>query len=328
MDNMERTDYDSPWKAALEHYFKEFIAFFFPQVYAGIDWTRNHEFLDTELRQVTRDAKIGRRLADKLVKVWRTDGTEYWVLVHIEVQSQPDPDFARRMYTYNYRLFDHYNREVASLAVLGDEQPNWRPQRFGYELWGCKVGIEFPSVKLLDYREPWATLEASRNPFAIIVMAHLKTQETYQDVMARKEWKFGLLRRLYEHGYQRADIQELFEFIDWIMNLPPELELALWQELQSYEEGKKMRYITSVERIGYQRGVQEGMEQGIELGIEQGAVQTAQESIFKILEARFGTSPAPLKATITKLKELPTLKNLLVHAATAATLDEFQRLVN
>ncbi|MBN1487566.1 MAG: hypothetical protein JW981_07985 [Anaerolineae bacterium] len=110
--------------------------------------------------------------------------------------------------------------------------------------------------------------------------------------------------------------------------LPPELELALWQELQSYEEGKKMRYITSVERIGYQRGVKEGIEQGMEQGMEQGAVQTAQESIFKILEARFGSSPVMLKAAITELEELTILKNLLVQAATAASLDEFQQLLN
>jgi hypothetical protein len=37
---------------------------------------------------VVRDAELGRRLADKLVKVWRRDGEEVWVLIHIEVQGQ------------------------------------------------------------------------------------------------------------------------------------------------------------------------------------------------------------------------------------------------
>jgi len=45
------------------------------------------------------------------------------VLIHIAVQGQADAEFPRRMYTYNYRLFDRYNRRVASLAVLGDEDP-------------------------------------------------------------------------------------------------------------------------------------------------------------------------------------------------------------
>ncbi|MBN1486185.1 MAG: cytosolic protein, partial [Anaerolineae bacterium] len=253
--NTERTDYDAPWKAAVEHYFKEFTALFFPQVYTGIDWTHEPEFLDTELQQVTRDAELGRCLADKLVKVWCTDGTESWVLIHIEIQNQPDPDFAQRMYTYNYRLFDLRKREVVSLAVLGDESTDWRPGHFGYERWGCEVKLKFPTVKLQDYRERWAELEASTNPFAVVVMAHLKTQETRQDVAARKDWKFSLLRRLYEHGYQRDDVVHLFMFIDWLMNLPPELEQALKQELRKYEEEQEMDYITSFERAGYQRGV-------------------------------------------------------------------------
>src|ERR671915_1692946 len=37
--------YDSPWKEALERYFKDFMAFFFPTTHAGIDWTRGYKFL-------------------------------------------------------------------------------------------------------------------------------------------------------------------------------------------------------------------------------------------------------------------------------------------
>ncbi len=65
------------------------------------------------------------------MRVWRQDGAEAWVLVHVEVQSQAEADFAERMYIYNYRLFDRFRRRVASLAVLGDERAGWRPDRFG-----------------------------------------------------------------------------------------------------------------------------------------------------------------------------------------------------
>lgn len=130
----QQTDYDSPWKEALEQYFDDFVALFFPQAHAGIDWARGHEFLDKELQQVARDAALGRRLADKLVKVWRKNGSEAWVLVHVEVQAWEEAEFAERMYIYNYRLFDRYHRQVVSMAVLGDERPGWRPAQFGYEL--------------------------------------------------------------------------------------------------------------------------------------------------------------------------------------------------
>lgn len=93
------TDYDSPWKEALERYFPEFMAFFFPDAHADIDWDRGYDFLDKELQAVVRDAELGRRLADKLARVTARDGAEDWLLVHIEVQGQVESDFAKRMFT-------------------------------------------------------------------------------------------------------------------------------------------------------------------------------------------------------------------------------------
>ena len=89
-------------------------------------------------------------------------------MVHVEVQGQEEADFGRRMYVYNYRLFDRYNRTVVSLAVLADERAGWRPDRFGYSLWGCTVGFQFPVVKLLDYAADEAALEVNANPFAAV----------------------------------------------------------------------------------------------------------------------------------------------------------------
>ncbi|MCK4485386.1 MAG: hypothetical protein KAU38_01320, partial [Desulfobacterales bacterium] len=58
----DRVDYDSPWKKALEVYFKEFIDFFFPQMAEDVDWSREYVFLDKELQQVAREAALGRSL--------------------------------------------------------------------------------------------------------------------------------------------------------------------------------------------------------------------------------------------------------------------------
>ncbi len=119
-------DYDSPWKDALDFFFEAFLELFFPEAHADIDWSRECESLDKELQQIAPEAEIGRRYVDKLVKVWLTSGEEQWVLVHIEVQMSEDRKFPWWMYVYNCRLFDKYNREVASFAVLGDDNPDWR----------------------------------------------------------------------------------------------------------------------------------------------------------------------------------------------------------
>ncbi len=81
---------------------------------------------------------------------------------------------------YNYRVFDRYDREVISLAILADDDPSWRPKQFRYGRWGFKAGITFPIVKLLDYASRAAELESDPNPFATVELAHLKALETRQ----------------------------------------------------------------------------------------------------------------------------------------------------
>ncbi len=303
------TDYDSPWKEALERFFEPFMAFFFPAAHAGIDWTRGHAFKDKELQRVVRDASLGRRWADNLVQVWLRDGSEAWVLIHVEVQGQVDPEFPRRMYTYNYRLFDRHNRRVASLAVLGDDNPAWRPSEFGYTLFGCRVSLEFPTVKLLDYAPRWEELAASRNPFAVVVMAHLKTLATRGDAPERLRWKLSLIRGLYEGGYSKPDVLELFRIIDWLMVLPEELAHSFDEALERFEEEKQMPYVTSIERHG----------------IEKGALQMAREALLDILGARFGTVSPAAAATVHASDNLARLKELLRRAATVSSPEEFEQ---
>ncbi|HEY9602217.1 MAG TPA: transposase [Allocoleopsis sp.] len=306
-----QTEYDTPWKDALESYFEEFIAFFFPQAHRDIDWTQGYEFLDKELQQVVRDAELGKRLVDKLVKIYRTGGEETWVLVHVEVQSQEETNFAQRMYVYHYRIFDRYKRSVASLAVLGDERATWRPTQFSDELWGCEVRFRFPVVKLLDYEQRWQELEASRNPFATVVMAHLKAQETRNDARERFSSKLYLTRRLYEQGYEREDVINLFRFIDWVMSLPEELEQEFWREVIQIQEDRRMPYITSIERIGIKKGIRQGLLEAVELG----------------LRLKFGDKGLEILPEISEIEDIEQLKAIISGLLTTVnTLDELRQL--
>ena len=84
-------DFDSPWKEAIDAFFQPFMALFFPVVHDLIDWHRPHEFLDAELQRITGDSEIGRRYADRLVKVYSREGAEIWLLLHLEVQARAIP---------------------------------------------------------------------------------------------------------------------------------------------------------------------------------------------------------------------------------------------
>ncbi len=305
--SLPQSNYDSPWKEAMDIYFEPFVEFFFPQAYSEINWSRNYESLDTELQEIIRDAETGRRLADKLVKVWRLSGQEALVLVHIEVQSQVQSDFAKRMYVYNHRLFDKYDREVISLAVLGDDQATWRPTSYGYSRWGFESRLQFPVVKLLDYQTQWSTLEQSANPFAVIVMAHLRTVATQGNPLQRLQSKLSLVRGLYERGYGRNQILELFRLIEWMMVLPEELERNFRTELRRYEEEKRMPYITGFER--------------------EGMVQATRENVIEALETRFGVVPVSFSSHLKALNDLTQLKRLLRQAITVGSIEEFEQVL-
>lgn len=62
-------DYDTPWKEVLVRYLPDFMAFYFPHVYAAIDWSRPVSFLDQELAALTdgwrwRPARFGYQVLD------------------------------------------------------------------------------------------------------------------------------------------------------------------------------------------------------------------------------------------------------------------------
>ena len=318
--NQSQADYDNPWKEAIEQYFEQFLAFFFPITYNIIDWNRSPESLDKELQQLMREAEVGKRLADKLFKVWQIGGEEAWILVHIEVQSQEESDFAERMYVYNYRCFDRYRKPVISLAVLGDERASWRPSSYGYALGGCELSLRFPVAKLLDFESQWETLEESINPFGMLVMAHLKTKATRGEPQNRKQWKGRLVRRLFERGYSRTEVVQLFRLIDWMMVLPEELQQEFTQELRLYQEDRSMPFLSRVELDAQRRGIQQG--------IQEGTLQNAREAVLEVLEARFEAVSPTVSEAVNKIVDVAVLKRLLRQAISISSVAEFQQLLN
>jgi hypothetical protein len=259
---MLNDDYDSPWKAAIDGYFPDFMAFYFPDIDNNIDWSKSYESLDNELDAVVRDSKIGKRYADKLVKVTRLDGTKGFVYIHIEVQGQVEKAFAQRMFTYNYRIYDKYGQFPVSLAVLADENEHWKPQAFRYEEWGFRLEMHFPVVKLMDYRNQVDALLAEHNPFAILTAAHILTKRTKQSMDERLRVKIKVMRLLYAKGWDKQALLNFFAVIDWLMYLPKALTIQFKHEIHQIEEEDKMRYVTSIERLAIEEGISQGISQG------------------------------------------------------------------
>lgn len=93
-----------------------------------------------------------------------------------------------------------------------------------------------------------------------------------------------------------------------MMRLPEAQEKLFWDEMAVFEKEEKMPYVTSVEKIGIEKGIQQGMQQGIQRGMRKG-----ESFMFaKMIAKKFGEQPdrvlqiiAPLTAD--QLEEMTDL---------------------
>ncbi len=161
-------------------------------------------------------------------------------------------------------------------------------------------------IKLLDYQQRLPELEANRNPFATVVMAHLAAVQTRSDRLQRKQQKLALVRQLYEQGLGREDIINLFGFIDWVMTLPTQLEAEFWQEHRDFEASKSMQYVTSVERFG----IRQGLLKGISLA----------------LKLKFGESGQNLLPEIESIQDVSVLEAILEGIDTSSNVSQLRQI--
>lgn len=299
--------YDEPWKEILDPYLKDFFRLLFPEVHAGIEWTQPAIALEQELRPLSPKSEIGPKVVDKLWEVQLKSGDPADVLVHVEVQAQESHELAKRMFVYNYRTYDRFDRPVIPIAVLADESPSFHPTSFtACGLFGVSVKIEFLTAKLREYNDRWHELEESDNPFAVVVMAHLKTQATRGRPQERFHWRWGLTRRLYELGYGKNDVVRLHRFMEWLMTLPAPLTKRLNEQIRDLEEEKQVRYVTSIEKEGIEKGVGKGQ----------------QAAILQVCEARGLALAGEQTTRIEGCTDLDQLKAWLTRAARAHSADE------
>ncbi|MCX6579744.1 MAG: hypothetical protein NT166_06115 [Candidatus Aminicenantes bacterium] len=265
------SEYDAAWKDMIEMHFEAFVEFFYPDIHKDINFSRPPEILSNELRKILPHSKLGNRRADALIKVYLKNGLEryIWVYIHIEVQGKKDTDFPERLFVYYYRIFEKFRESgtgIISLAVLTDEDENYRPDEYYSKLWGFELRMHIPLIKIIDYKnkkELQEKVDRSANPMAMVVKAQLKSFEAKKGDNDKKYTiKWELIRQLYSQGYDSKYIRSLFDFIDLIFHLPEYLEKKLSEKINNLEEEKKMPHILSWERIAKKEGKMVGKKEG------------------------------------------------------------------
>ena len=116
----------------------------------------------------------------------------------------------------------------------------------------------------------------------------------------------GLTRLLYQRGYSREQVVELFHFIGWMIRLPKPLEYQLIEAVKVVEEEYKMPYINTVEQYGIEKGIEQAEKRFEQERLK--AAQERQEAEVRVLQER--------RETVRQLLSVNALNNLIIFIPT------------
>ncbi|GCE61344.1 hypothetical protein MiAbB_03278 [Microcystis aeruginosa NIES-4285] len=150
-------------------------------------------------------------------------------------------------------------------------------------------------------------------------MAHLKTKATTGKLPEREQWKWRLIRGLYEKEFEREQIIKLFEIIDNMMTLSSELQSSLESKIKQFEEERTMPLMSNMEL--------RGIERVKEIGKEIGALENARNYVKTVLKMRLGDIPIEIEQAVDKISVLSILDELLKSALTVNSFDELHQLL-
>ena len=205
---------DSLWKSILEQTFSHFLRFIFPEADAVFDLSRPFDYLDKEFEQLFPPESNGKgvRYVDKLVKVFLRDGSEQFVLCHVEIQSNKGRgDLAKRMFRYFYRIWDRYGVPITAIAILADENAGYRPTVYTQKFMGTSLRYDFNSYKILDQEE--SVLRSNGNPFSVIVLtALLAIANKKVTDEGLKEIKHDLYDEMMKREMDKSTRQGLYDY--------------------------------------------------------------------------------------------------------------------
>lgn len=283
---------DLLWKEIIEDLFQDFIQFFLSDLYPKIDFSQEYEFLDKELANIVDKILKGKKMSDRLVKVYLKDGTENWILAHLEVQGYKETDFTERMFRYFYRIYDRYNKKITALTIFSEGNKGYKPNKFEYDFYGTKLDYQYNTYKILEHTEE--ELLASNNPFALVVLAGLYAIKAKGEDQKRYRFKKKLFRLLIDRGYERNKAYNIFRFLDGILFIPNALEEKFHKEVVELTGGVNMgvtKEMTNLYQTGKEEGKKEGKREGKEEGIKEGQLELVENllavdvEIDKIVEA-------------------------------------------
>ena len=213
-DKPKRRKNDILWKGMLEGVFDDLLRFVFPNADRVFDMKRGFEFLDKELAEMypEPDRRSDTKFVDKLVKVFQRNGSEEWVLCHVEVQGANDKEFAKRMFKYYARIFDRFDRRMTAIAIFTGADGKKLPGIYVQKYMGSELSYKYNTLCILDYED--RDLAAMKNPFALVMLAGKKALlkgENLDEILLKD--KLFIANLLIKRGYSQEKTNAILTFL-------------------------------------------------------------------------------------------------------------------
>jgi hypothetical protein len=215
-------DFDTFWKEALD-LVEPATAFFLPGLHAVVDWSKDYQSLEQELRSLRAKKKGVLRRTDKLFKLFLRDGSERVVFYHLEAEAFPDLSFPQRVFMYFTLLNAKFNfAPITILAIFVGETPKHPLNQYSVSTFGTDFKLAYNVFNVAEEHE--ADLMESENPFALVVLANLYVIRSRQNPELRMYFKRKLVAHLYN---KRIDLQKFHRILNFALHfvrLPEEKE--------------------------------------------------------------------------------------------------------
>ncbi len=217
-------------------------------------------YLDKELDLLfpPEEGAKGVRFVDKLVKIYLKDGSEKYILVHIEVQSQKgNNDLEERMFRYFYRVKDKHGVPIAAIAILADGNSAYRPEAYREEFLDTRLTYEFATYKVIDQDE--TELRANTNPFAVCVLTSLMALKSKG---ANDDELNGMKHDLYDEMMRRKMAKEkrqgIYAFLKYFVRFEKREMFAIFDGEVKEKSGKE--YPMGITEYLLEEAKKEGVE--------------------------------------------------------------------